>query len=72
VLHAVHSYLSDRDGHWHPHLMFFLPLTEPAAWGADLPDSPVLGAKDTPDRLTIFLIPVPKWSDGTVDRTDEH
>ena len=21
------GYLSDRDGHWHPHLMFFVPLT---------------------------------------------
>jgi hypothetical protein len=21
------GYLSGRDGHWHPHLMFFLPLT---------------------------------------------
>jgi hypothetical protein len=28
------GYLSDRDGHWHPHLMFFVPLTEPASWGA--------------------------------------
>ena len=26
------GYLSDRDGHWHPHLMFFLPLTDPAVW----------------------------------------
>ena len=26
------GYLSDRDGHWHPHLMFFLPLTDPATW----------------------------------------
>jgi len=26
------GYLSDRDGHWHPHLMFFAPLTDPAAW----------------------------------------
>lgn len=26
------GYLSDRDGHWHPHLMFFVPLTEAASW----------------------------------------
>ena len=25
------AYLSDRDGRWHPHLMFFLPPTEAAA-----------------------------------------
>jgi hypothetical protein len=59
------GYLSDRDGHWHPHLMFFLPLTEPAAWGAGLPGSPVIGVKDDLGRLTVFLIPVAKWSDGT-------
>jgi hypothetical protein len=23
------GYLSDRDGRWHPHLMFFVSLTEP-------------------------------------------
>src|ERR1039458_6230528 len=67
------SYLSDRDGHWHPHLMFFVPLMDPAAWGAGLPESPViLGVKDTPDRLSVFLIPVAKWSDGTAASMDEH
>jgi hypothetical protein len=66
------QYLSDRDGHWHPHLMFFLPLTDPAAWGAGLPGSPVLGAKDTSNRLTLFLIPVGKWSDGTAAPVDQH
>jgi hypothetical protein len=66
------GYLSDRDGHWHPHLMFFAPLTEPLAWGAGLPGSPVIGFKDTQDRLTVFLIPVAKWSDGTAAPMDEH
>jgi hypothetical protein len=28
------GYLSDRDGHWHPHLMFFVSQADPAAWGA--------------------------------------
>ena len=59
------EYLSDRGGHWRPHLMFFLPLTEPAVWGAGLPGSPVLASQDSLDRLTVFLIPVGKWSDGT-------
>jgi hypothetical protein len=59
------GYLNDRDGHWHPHLMFFAPLTDAAAWGANLPGSPLIGAKDPEDRLTIFLIPVAMWSDGT-------
>jgi hypothetical protein len=59
------GYLSDRDGHWRPHLMFFVPLTDPTTWGAGLPGSPIIGVKDTPGRLTVFLIPVGRWSDGT-------
>jgi hypothetical protein len=59
------GYLSDRDGHWHPHLMFFLPLTDPTNWGADMPGSPIIGVKDTSGRLTVFLVPVGRWSDGT-------
>jgi len=66
------GYLSDRVGHWHPHLMFFLPPSDPATWGAGLPGSPVvLGSKNDQDRLTIFLVPVGKWSDGTADLAAE-
>jgi len=62
------SYLGDGNGHWHSHLMFFTPLTDPAAWGAGLPGSPVVvGVKDTQDRMNVFMIPVAKWSDGTPD-----
>jgi hypothetical protein len=66
---SKHGYLSDRGGHWHPHLMFFVPLSEPASWGAGLPGSPVVVAfTDAPERHSVFLVPVPKWSDGTEDR----
>jgi hypothetical protein len=66
------GYLSDRDGHWHPHVMFFSPLTDPVAWGAGFPGSPILGFKDNPSHLTVFLIPVGKWSDGTADHDGEN
>jgi hypothetical protein len=66
------GYLSDRDGHWHPHLMLFAPPTDPVACGAGLPGSPILGFKDDPGHLTVFLIPVGKWSDGTVDHAGEN
>ena len=66
------GYLSDRDGHWHPHLMFFTPLTDPLARGVGLPASPILGFKGDAARLTVFLIPVGKWSDGTVDHGAEN
>ncbi len=61
------SYLGDSAGHWHPHLMFFVPQTDAAAWGAGLPGSPILASSDPEDRMTVFLIPVGKWSDGTAD-----
>ncbi len=59
------QFLDDSAGHWHPHLMFFVPQMDAATWGADLPGSPVLASVDSLDRLTVFLIPVGKWSDGT-------
>jgi hypothetical protein len=61
------AYLGDSAGHWHPHLMFFVPQTNAATWGADLPGSPILTFGYSQDRLTVFLIPVAKWSDGTPD-----
>ena len=61
------GYLSDRAGHWHPHLMFFFSQTDPAAWGAGVPGSPILVFNDTWEHLTTFLIPVRQWSDGTAD-----
>jgi hypothetical protein len=59
--------LNNQDGGWRPHLMFFVPLTDDATWGAGLPGSPVVGSFiDTVERHTVFLVPVAKWSDGTV------
>ena len=66
------GHLSDRDGHWHPHLMFFVPLTEAKAWGADVPGSPIIGAPDATERVTVFLVPVSKWSDGTAESHDRN
>jgi hypothetical protein len=64
------QYLGDSARHWHPHLMFFLPPTDPATWGVDLKGSPIFAANDPEDRLTIFFVPVAKWSDGTADPAD--
>jgi hypothetical protein len=62
------GYLNNVGGPWHPHLMFLVPLTESASWGAGLPGSPVADAFiDTPERHTVFMVPVAKWSDGTAD-----
>jgi hypothetical protein len=62
------GYLNDSVGHWHPHLMFSVPKTDDASWGADLEGSPVLYNNqyvDAPEPETIFMVPVSNWSDGT-------
>ena len=66
------GYLNDRDGRWHPHVMFFVPQTDAATWGANLPGSPILAGEIASERVTIFLIPVAKWSDWTADSTNGH
>jgi hypothetical protein len=35
--------------------------------GANLPKSPIIAAEVSLERLTVFLIPVGQWSDGTSD-----
>jgi hypothetical protein len=60
------GYLNDAGGHWHPHLMFYVANADDATWGANLAGSPVLdGGRSPLDPVTIFLVPVAKWSDGT-------
>jgi hypothetical protein len=60
------GYLNDEVGHWHPHLMFHIPKTGPASWGANLPGSPVqLDTTRRAEPETIFMVPVGNWSDGT-------
>jgi hypothetical protein len=66
------AYLTDEDGHNMAHLMIYAPLTDAAAWGANQPGSPVMAAPDPLDRLTVFLIPVGQWSDGTAASVDAH
>jgi hypothetical protein len=61
------GYLNDAGGHWHPHLMFFVPRGAGGApdWGANLPGSPVLGGGADIDPAAVYFVPVAKWSDGT-------
>lgn len=62
------GYGGDSVKHWPPHLMFYLSETDPAAWGAGLPGSPILASSDTREHLTEFVVVVQRWSDGTEDR----
>ena len=67
--------LNDSAGHWLPHLMFYVPLTDAMTWGAGLPGSPVLlnpQFNGAPEPVTEFMVPVSEWSDGTPASTDHH
>ena len=71
------SYLTDDGDHNIPHIMFFQSAKDGSAWGANLTNSPVaavnylyLSGESYPQlksfpTLSVFLIVVDKWSDGT-------
>jgi hypothetical protein len=62
------GYLNDQAGHWMPHLMFYIPLTDAKVWGADLTGSPVMANPQfngNPEPITELMIPVATWSDGS-------
>lgn len=59
------AYLNDAvAGPWYSHVMFF-SLQKPADWGANLSDSPVRADAKAYAPVTIFMVIVQKWSDGT-------
>lgn len=63
------GYLNDTvAGPWYPHVMTFALGVEPGAWGANLTDSPVAADDTNYEPVTIFMVVVPAWSDGTVKR----
>jgi hypothetical protein len=69
------GYLNDGAGHWCPHLMFHVPSTGEASWGANVAGSPVLfndDFRDVPEPATIFMIPAPSWSDGSAAPHMDH
>jgi hypothetical protein len=63
------QYLTDGGDHrWMAHLMFYTPLMDGAAWGADLPKSPVLlnpQFHGAPEPINVFMVPAGRWSDGS-------
>ena len=60
------QYLNDEATHWHPHMMWFVPGDSAKLWGANLPSAPAIAANDPEDGMTIFMVVVGKWSDGTL------
>ncbi len=74
---AKSSYLTDEGGHNMPHIMFYVASKDVAAWGANLPNSPVMGVNywylseqsypllQSFPAIAVFLVAGDKWSDGT-------
>jgi hypothetical protein len=74
---AKSSYLTDQGDHNMPHVMFYAPSKDDAAWGANLPNSPVMSVNywywseqsypqlQSFPPIAVFLIGAGKWSDGT-------
>jgi hypothetical protein len=62
------GYGGDSTEHWPPHLMFYYSQIDPAIWGANVPNSPVLAMSDTREHVTTFVVAVQRWSDGTEKR----
>jgi hypothetical protein len=58
------QYLNDGAKNWHPHLMWFVPGDAGKSWGAEA-GSPVMAANDPEERMTIMMVVVDHWSDGT-------
>jgi hypothetical protein len=65
------QYLNDGDHHnWMAHLMFYTPLMDGAAWGADVSKSPLMlnpQFRGAPEPIDVFMVPAGWWSDGTAD-----
>jgi hypothetical protein len=62
------GYLNDEARHWVPHLMFYFQRSDSAAWGADLPGAPPMlnpQFQESPEALSVLMVPVTHWSDGT-------
>jgi len=62
------GYLNDAAGHWVPHLMFYFPKSAGSKWGADLAGAPPMlnpQFQESPEAISVLMVPVTHWSDGT-------
>ena len=59
------QYLSDEDRAWHPHMMWFVANDAAQSWGANEAGVPVIAGNVPEDRMTVFMLVVGHWSDGT-------
>ncbi len=51
---------------WYPHVMFYVPATDDAKWGANVRRAPIFSTTSDAEPITTFFVVVPKWSDGSL------
>lgn len=56
---------TDGPSYWHPHLMFFVPVTDGSPWGANATTGPVYSGTSKVEPVTTYFLLVPTWSDGS-------
>ena len=66
---SKHQYIDDSTpdtpSNWYPHIMFFVPTTEAAKWGANKPGTLIYSTTSDAEPITTFFVVAPYWSDGT-------
>jgi hypothetical protein len=79
LAHAAMDYMMSKDQYlndgakcWHPHLMFFAPGDVGKSWGANLPSSPMIAVNDAEERVTVFMVVLGEWSDGSPGPAMSH
>ena len=60
------QYIVSTQGHWYPHIMFFVPATDGSPWGANSPGSLIYSQTSNVEPITTYFILAPRWSDGTL------
>jgi hypothetical protein len=59
------QYLQDDGGHWHPHMMWYVPGDAGKSWGANQAGVPAMAGFVAQDQMTVLMVVVNHWSDGT-------
>lgn len=62
------QYLNDGAHNWMPHLMFYFPRGDGSNWGAGLAGAPTMlnpQFQESPEAISVIMLPVSHWSDGT-------
>jgi hypothetical protein len=54
------------EARWYPHVMFFVPATDGAPWGANMQGAPIFSQTSTAEPFTTYFVVTPRWSDGTL------